>query len=179
MRLKTKSIFAIALLGIMITFQARAQEVKIVSMTKYLSTCLYNFSRTINWPQECKTGDFVVAVIGDKDLAEALTALTRNYKVGLQPFVVKYFRTADEIQGFQHMIFIDVWQATKINRVLARIGNQSTLVVTEMEGFIDRGAMINFIPVNGLMQFEISKKQLAERNLIASSQLIRMGVSVD
>lgn len=150
-----------------------------VSMTKYLSTCLYNFSRTINWPQECKTGDFIVAIIGDKDLAEELTVLTKNYKVGLQPFVVKYFRTVDEIQGFQHIIFVDEWQAAKINRVLTRITNQSTLVVTETEGYIDRGSMINFIPVNGLMQFEISKKQLAERNLIASSQLIRMGVSVD
>ncbi len=44
----------------LITESGKSQDVKIVSMTKYLSNCLYNFSRNINWPEENKSGDFVI-----------------------------------------------------------------------------------------------------------------------
>jgi hypothetical protein len=91
------------------TESGKTQDVKIVSMTKYLSNCLYNFSRNINWPEENKSGDFVIAIVGDKELFTEMTRLTQNMKVGMQPIVIKYFNSVNEVSGYQQIVFVDNW----------------------------------------------------------------------
>lgn len=154
-----------------------AQEVKVVSMNKYITNCLYNFSRHINWPENNKSGDFIISIIGNKELFTEMTKLTQNMKVGLQPIQVKYFNTVNDLGGFQHIVFISSWQSAKINVLMQKISGSSTLVVTENEGMIEKGSMINFIPVNGTMQFEMNKDGLQKNKLMASSVLERMAKS--
>jgi hypothetical protein len=152
------------------------QDVKIVSMTKYLSNCLYNFSRNINWPEDKKSGDFVISIVGSKELFTEMSKLTQNMKVGMQPIQVKYFSTVNELNGFQHMVFVAEWQSSKINLLMQKITGSSTLVVTETEGMIAKGSMINFVPVEGIMKFEMNREGLKKNNLMASSVLEKMAI---
>jgi hypothetical protein len=153
---------------------AKSQDVKIVSMTKYLSNCLYNFSRNINWPEENKSGDFIIGIVGSKELFNEMNKLTQNMKVGLQPILIKYFSSVNELGGFQHIVFIADWQSSKMNMLLQKINGNNTLIVTETEGLIERGSMINFVSVNGMMQFEMNKESLKKNKLMASSSLEKM-----
>jgi len=159
------------------TEAGRAQDVKIVSMTKYLSNCLYNFSRNINWPEENKSGDFVITIVGDKDLFNEMTKLTQNMKVGLQPIVVRFFNSVSEVSGYQQIVFVDNWQSNKINALIQKTSGSHTLIVSETEGLIEKGSMINFVPVNGIMKFEMNKENLRKNNLMASSVLEKMAVN--
>jgi hypothetical protein len=158
----------------------RAQDVQIVSLNKYFATCIYNFTRAINWPQDCKNGNFVITVIGNKLLSAELIKLTQNYKVGLQQVTVQYYRSIDEINGFQHILFLDYLQSSKLDKVLQKIHTKNTLIVTHSEELTmtNSGSMINFIPVDGLMKFEISNTVLKSSNLALSSQLIKMAEAV-
>ena len=158
---------------------AQAQDAKIVSMTKYLSNCLYNFSRNINWPEENRTGEFIITIVGNSELQAEMSKLTRNMMVGKQSIQVKYCKTVNEISGYQHIIFVDNWQSSKINTLMQMISGRNTLVVTESEGLISKGSMINFVPVNGVMQFEINRDNLRKNNLSVSSNLEKMAVSVN
>jgi hypothetical protein len=160
-----------------ISDSGRAQEVKIVTMTKYLSNCLYNFSRNINWPEENKSGDFVITIIGDKELFTEMAKLTQNMKVGLQPIVVKYFSTVNEVSGYQQIVFVDNWQSNKINALVQKTTGSHTLIVSETEGLIEKGSMINFVPINGVMKFELNKEGLRKNNLMASSVLEKMATN--
>jgi hypothetical protein len=155
----------------------KSQEVKIVSMTKYLSNCLYNFSRNINWPEENKSGDFVITIVGDKELYSEMTKLTQNMKVGLQPISIRYFSSVNEISGYQQIVFVADWQSNKINALVQKTSGSHTLIVSQTEGLIDKGSMINFIPVNGVMKFEMNKEGLRKNNLMASSVLEKMAVN--
>lgn len=158
---------------------AKSQEIKVVSMTKYLSNCLYNFSRNINWPPENKSGDFIIAIVGSKELYNEMTKLTQNMRVGMQPIQMKLYNTVNELDGYQHIVFIDSWQSGKMDLLLKKVTGKSTLIVTETEGLIDRGSMINFIEVNGLMHFEMGKENLKKNNLMASSVLEKMAISAN
>jgi hypothetical protein len=160
-----------------ITDSGISQEVKIVSMTKYLSNCLYNFSRNINWPEENKSGDFVITIIGDKELYTEMSKLTQNMKVGLQPIVVKYFSSVGEFSGYQQIVFVDNWQSNKINTLVQKTSGSHTLIVSETEGLIEKGSMINFVPINGVMKFEMNKEGLRKNNLMASSVLEKMATN--
>jgi hypothetical protein len=160
-----------------LTESGKSQEVKIVSMTKYLSNCLYNFSRNINWPEENKTGDFVISIVGDKELFTEMTRLTQNMKVGLQPITVKYFGSVNEVSGYQQIVFVADWQSNKINSLVQKTTGSHTLIVSQTEGLIEKGSMINFIPVNGVMKFEMNKEILRRNNLMASSVLEKMAIN--
>jgi hypothetical protein len=159
------------------TETGKAQDVKIVSMSKYLSNCLYNFSRNINWPDENKSGDFVITIVGDKELYTEMTRLTQNMKVGMQPIVIKYFNSVNEVTGYQQIVFVDNWQSNKINSMVQKTAGSHTLIVSETEGLIDKGSMINFIPVNGVMKFEMNKESLRKNSLMASSVLEKMAAN--
>jgi hypothetical protein len=160
-----------------LTEASRAQDVKIVSMTKYLSNCLYNFSRNINWPTENKSGDFVITIVGDKELYTEMTKLTQNMKVGLQPIMVKFFNSVNEVSGYQQIVFVDNWQSNKINALIQKTAGSNTLIVSETEGLIEKGSMINFVPINGVMKFEMNKENLRKNNLMASSVLEKMAAN--
>jgi hypothetical protein len=160
-----------------VTETGNSQDVKIVSMTKYLSNCLYNFSRNINWPEENKSGDFVITIVGDKELFTEMTKLTQSMKVGLQPIVVRYFSSVNEISGYQQIVFVADWQSSKISALVQKTAGSHTLIVSQTEGLIDKGSMINFIPVNGVMKFEMNKEILRKNNLMASSVLEKMAVN--
>jgi hypothetical protein len=155
----------------------KSQDVKIVSMSKYLSNCLYNFSRNINWPEENKSGDFVITIVGDKEVFTEMTKLAQNMRVGLQPIVVKFFNSVNEVSGYQQMVFVANWQSNKINTLVQKTSGSHTLIVSETEGLIDKGSMINFIPVDGIMKFEMNKESLRKNNLMASSALEKMAVN--
>lgn len=167
----------ILLLLLSLTESGRSQDVKIVSMTKYLSNCLYNFSRNINWPEENKSGDFVITIVGNKELFTEMTKLTQNMKVGLQPIVVKFFNSVNEVSGYQQIVFVSNWQSNKISALVQKTSGSNTLIVSESEGLIDKGSMINFIPINGVMKFEMNKEGLRRNNLMASSVLEKMATN--
>jgi len=154
-----------------------AQEVKTVSMSKYISNCLYNFSRYIDWPVDKKSGDFIITIVGSKEVYTEMSKLTQNMKVGQQSILVKYAASPAELSGFQHIIFVNDWQTNRFNSVMQKISGTGTLVVTESEGMIGKGSMINFIPVNGMMQFEMSNENLKRNKLMASSILEKMASS--
>lgn len=155
----------------------KSQDVKIVSMSKYLSNCLYNFSRNINWPEENKSGDFVITIVGDKEVFTEMTKLAQNMKVGLQPIVIKFFNTVNDVSGYQQIVFVDNWQSNKISALVQKTAGSHTLIVSETEGLIDKGSMINFVPVNGVMKFEMNKESLRRNNLMASSVLEKMATN--
>jgi len=173
-RLKLTFVF---LLLLTLVEKGGAQEAKVVSMTKYLSNCLYNFSRNINWPAENKSGDFVITIVGDKELFTEMSKLTQNMKVGMQPIIVKFYGSVNELSGYQQIVFVDNWQSNKINTLVQKTTGSNTLIVSETEGLIDRGSMINFIPVNGVMKFEMNKENLRKNNLMASSVLEKMAAN--
>jgi hypothetical protein len=167
----------VLLLLFSLTGSGKCQDMKIVSMTKYLSNCLYNFSRNINWPEENKSGDFIITIVGDKELFTEMTKLTQNMKVGLQPITVKYFSSVNEVAGYQQIVFVADWQSNKINTLVQKTTGSHTLIVSQTEGLIEKGSMINFIPVNGVMKFEMNKEILRKNSLMASSVLEKMAVN--
>lgn len=170
--------FSIAIVAMsMMAGLARAQEVKTVSMGKYISNCLYNFSRYIDWPADRKSGDFIITIVGSKDVYAEMQKLAMNKKVGLQSIQVKYASTINELNGYQHMVFINEWQSNKFSIALQKLTGSSTLIVTETEGMLGKGSMINFLPVDGLMQFEMDQDNLRKNKLMASTMLQKMAVN--
>ena len=172
--MKTRNFAFATLLGLLLGFSSIAQEVKIVSMPKYLASCLYSFSRYVNWPFDYKAGDFVIAVVGDKSVYTELETMVAGKTVGAQNMVVKFYKTANDIAGFNHIIYFSECQSSFLPKIVSKTGGKGTLMVTEKEGMLNSGAAIDFTNVDGLMKFEMSKINFDKYGLQVSSFLEKM-----
>jgi hypothetical protein len=63
-------------------------------------------------------------------------------------------------------------------RDLIRIAPRTALIVTETEGGLAQGSVINFVVVEGRVRFEISLESAEKRNLRLSSRLLAVAHAV-
>src|SRR5512133_3903556 len=150
---------------------AFAQKVQVVSLPKYLASSLYSFVRFINWPDENKTGDFVIAVVGNNEVFQELSTLSGGKTVGSQPIQIKFYKKIDELNGYHHVVFLGGTSGVPINKLTKKTEGQRTLLVTECQGMLSWGSAINFVEKDGFMKFEMSKTAMLSKGLQVSSQL--------
>ncbi len=167
-----KQLIAVAVMVVFgMTYNASAQSKKVVSEEEYISACLFNFSRYIQWPEEYSTGEFSIAVIGDKKLYEVMEQKFAGKKTGMQKVKVKYFPKISDVTDFNHIVFVSSWQSQEIKKTSNASWLENTLLVTQNDGMTAYGAAINFIIHGGYIKFEICRKNVTDNGLKLSSRL--------
>lgn len=135
---------------------------------------LYHFCALVNWPPGSFPGPDAplrVGVLGDDELADELHKIVSSRpRAGRQIEVIK-LRRARERQDIQ-LLFLADSQRSTLPTVLTPLKGQPVLVVTESENALERGSMINFVPVHGSLRFEVSQQTLTESRLEISSRLL-------
>lgn len=163
-------VLLISLLG------AKAQDAKV---DKYKSLFTLNFIRYIGWPEEAKQGDFVIGVLKNTSLAEQLITNTQGKKFGYQNIVVKEFKKIEEVSNCQILYVGSYANYHKNAAILAgKLNKKNSLVITESEGAISDGAMINFVIVDSKLKFEVSSSNATDFGLQISNSLLTMGQAI-
>jgi hypothetical protein len=147
---------------------------KVVSLPQFISSSLVVFGKYINWPLNHKNENFVITVVGDVAVYKELTRLSQDMKMGAQNISVRHVSKVSEITGFSHIIYLSDASSGSFSKVIEKIGADNTLLVTSRDGLLSSGSGINFIEVDGLMRFEISKSNINKRNLEVHSWLEKM-----
>ncbi len=145
---------------------------------KYKSVFTLNFIRYIGWTEATKQGDFVIGVIKNKRVAEWLTNQSAGKKFGYQNVVIKEFKSVDELIDCQ-VVFVGA--AANYSRyaetIKGKVG-KSTLIITETEGAINHGSIINFVIRDNNLKFEISNANATAAGLSISSKLENMAAAI-
>lgn len=168
-RYKTFLILPVLLFSL---FQAWAQNAYAVH-----ANIIYRFTKYINWPDDKKTGDFVIGVVGDTPLYEELKIFTSNKTAAGQPFVIKKF-AASASSYHCHILFVGDDESGNVKRIAANTAGTPTLLVTESEGLSRKGSCINFIIVDDHLKLEINKNNIEHRSLDIASELLSLGIIV-
>ena len=161
-------------LGLFTNMGVFAQADNDVTYSKYLAACLYSFSRYVNWPIDKKNGDFMITVVGNKDVYNDLQQMTSGRMVGSQPIVVKFSKTANEVSNINHIVFLSVSQSN----FAPKLETNGTLLVAEREGSVQKGASVDFVNVDDVIKFEISKTNMTKQGLQLSSFLEKLSYRV-
>lgn len=153
-------------------FEAWAQNAYAVH-----ANIIYRFTKYINWPDDKKTGDFLIGVIGNTPLFYELKNLTSKTSPSGQPIVIKKFSAA--ASSFNcHILFVCDEQSESVKRIASCTGNTPTLLVTESGGLSRKGACINFILVDDHLKLEINKTNIERRNLDIAAELLNVGIII-
>lgn len=138
---------------------------------------IYHFTKYINWPEDKKSGDFIIGIMGESQLFEKLKAFIANKTVGGQKIVIRKY--ASNAQSFNcHILFIGDEESGSLKKIATATAAGSTLIVTETEGLARKGSCINFVIVDERLKLEINKKNIEQRDLGIATELLNLGTIV-
>lgn len=133
---------------------------------------LYQFASNNNWPNDTKTGKFMVGILGDQDVFEIMAEKYGTKPIGSQVIEVVSLTEIPSNQ-FLHMVFIDKSKKSELSKCARLQKDKSTLIVTNWDGALAQGSYINFKNIDGTIRFEINKKALEEKRITPGVKIIQ------
>ncbi|OFY94754.1 MAG: hypothetical protein A3K10_10200 [Bacteroidetes bacterium RIFCSPLOWO2_12_FULL_31_6] len=145
--------------------------------SKMKAIFIMNFTKLVEWPQAYREGNFVVGVVGESPMFQELSKMAKTKKVANQTLEIKKFDSSVDISKC-HILYVSQNSKDDISDVLKQVKTNSTLIITEQQGFVDKGAGINFIIKDNRQKFELNKKNVEKYKLKVSSNLEALAFSV-
>lgn len=159
---------------------AAAQPVESAPEHSIKAAYLYNFATYVDWPPSALGNDdrsFVIGVLGDERVAGYMAAMTADREVHGRPIEVRQVESSDHVDSL-HMLFIARDSADALPRLRDAARGHSVLVITEWEGALDSGSVINFRPVDDRIRFEVSLDAAEGCSLSVSSRMLAVAERV-
>lgn len=155
----------------------RAQE---VSERSVKAAFLHKFPGFIQWTgAAAATADtpYVIGLIGADDMASELEVLAAGRRVENRPIAVRRLSPGESFAGV-HVVFLGVRERGRIETVARAARAAGALLVTEWEGALREGALLNFVLVEGRVRFEVAVDAAEKNGLRLSSRLLSVAHAV-
>ncbi len=139
---------------------------------------LYRFAGYIEWPQRAAPdAQFMIAVLGGDQVAGELRKLVPERPAGNTLTQIRSIGNIRQL-GSAQILYIGTDFHGDLGSVIASIGAQPVLVVTDHEGGLDEGGVVNFLLVDRHLRFEVSLTAAERAGLKISSELLSVAVRV-
>jgi hypothetical protein len=118
-----------------------------------------------------------IGVMDADELADELATIVAGRDVDGRAVVVRRLRDGDSVAGV-NILFIGKASDGRLARILTPVKGSATLAVTEVEGALELGSVINFVIVDGKVRFDIALQQATAGSLKISSRLLAVARKV-
>jgi hypothetical protein len=146
---------------------------------KIKAVFIYNFTKYFEWPNNKKTGNFIIYIVGkNENLLKELQKLAGNRKVGNQDIEIKNTATFDKDLN-ANMVFLLPEASKVIGDVSGKSKNKGILLISENTGGAKSGSSINFIIVESKQKFEYSKNNAVKAGLKTNEEFKALAINVD
>ena len=139
---------------------------------------IFHFTKYIDWPASSKAGNFIIGVIGESELYDALKTSLDNKKVGTQEIEIQRIKSSSS-EFNCHILFIGDGESGNIKKIVAKTADNPILLVSESAGLARKGSCINFAVVWDRLKLEINKVNIEKRKLKIASDLLKLGKIVN
>lgn len=138
---------------------------------------MYNFSRFVQWPSAAneQTGDFTLCLLGEDPFGETLDSLAGK-QVRDQVLAIKRLDNLASIDSCR-LVFIGHNSST-LDSILSRMDKKPILTVSDVDGFTDKGGIIQFRLVDNKVRFDINIDAARKAGLNISSKLLSLASNV-
>lgn len=138
---------------------------------------VYNFIKNIEWPESQKSGDFKVAILGDKDLYQTMNSTYAGKEINGQKIVFNYVDSYASV-GAVHLLYIAPEYSSELAKHSSKLRKNKTLVVSDKGGLLYDGSVINFVDNNNKLGYEVSKSNAELVPLTIGPMLLKMATTV-
>lgn len=141
---------------------------------------LYRFIAYVEWPATSfarSDSPYVIGIVNADDIAEELAGLVAGRQVNNRPVTVKRMQ-ASEPAGAVHVLFIGPNERSRQAQLLKQLQQQPVLLVTDSDGAINQGSMINFRMIDDRVRFEVALAPIEQSGLKISSRMLAVALAV-
>ena len=141
---------------------------------------LYQFASYVEWPgQAFAQADtpVTIAVMSADMLAAELKQLVTGRSVGGRPVLVRQVKPGESLAGV-HILFIGSSESGRLAQLAQSPKPRPMLTVTESDGALTQGSMINFVIVDRRVRFEVGLDSAEKNGLRLSSRLLAVAQQV-
>lgn len=142
---------------------------------------LYNFSSFVEWPPEAFASPesaLQIGVMESDALADQLVRTIAGRTIRGRPLAVRKLRRADATADL-HLLFVGPLSRPQLGEVLAAARRHPTLLVTQAEGALAQGSMVNLVLAEERLRFEIAPKAAEQSGLNISARLLAAALKVE
>ncbi|HET8861542.1 YfiR family protein [Marivirga sp.] len=141
------------------------------------SMLMFNFIKYVEWPADAKAGNFVIAIVGDENVATTIQNFYAKRTVKGQNVKVV---TSDNVSGVSnaHVLYLADSRSREFDEAKSKFTGKPTLIITDRSGLGEKGSCINFQEINGKLRFEINESSIHDNKLKVSNQLSSMGIMI-
>jgi YfiR/HmsC-like len=149
-----------------------------VALTEYQvkAAYLFNFLKFVEYPNESfadPLAPIVIGVLGDDPFGSALPQVVTGKTVQGRDLVTRSYRAGEDLRG-AHILFISASEKKRLPVILSSLHGSTVLTVSDMEGFLDAGGMVQFLNENDRVRFAINVDATSRAKLKLSSKLLSL-----
>jgi len=137
---------------------------------------IFNFSVFIEWPENSfssTTDPITVCVLGDEPMADTLDATLKGRSAKGRPFAVKSSKWPQDLEGCK-LVFIGLASTKAPEKTMADFADTRALVVADIPGAAEHGAVINFFQEGDRIRFEVNLSAARKGNFSISSRMLQL-----
>lgn len=141
---------------------------------------IYNFARYVEWPSSAFAGPtdpIRLCILGDDPFGEIVDRTLRGKTVAQHPFVVLRIEEIEKTRGC-HIVFVSRAESERLGAVLAAVHGRPVMTIVDVEGAVQRGAILNFVLRDGRVRFAVNTGSAQRSGLSLSSQLVKLAIAV-
>jgi hypothetical protein len=138
---------------------------------------LFNFAQFVEWPPSAFPNTdtpISICILGENPFGSALDETVRGAIVHNRRLLIQRAPRVENLKDC-HLIFISRSETARIAGVLAELEPRAVLTVSEVEGFAQRGGIINMYLAGNKVRFEINLAVARRKGLKISSELLSLG----
>ena len=172
-----KKIYHIIILIILLSIKVQAQMGFTLYPSEYQvkAKYLYNLARFVDWPEQSfadSNSSYIIGILGEDPFGIDLEKTVEGKKAKGRNFVVKRFPKYEDLQ-FCHILYINLTDKDKLNKVIKKIKNENILTVGDTKNFAQNGGIINFITKEKKIRFQINLSAAEQSGIQISSLILR------
>jgi hypothetical protein len=138
---------------------------------------LFKTLQFVEWPDaafpEPKT-PIGIGILGNDPFGNLLDQVVAGETIRNRGITIQRSKRLEDLIKKNHVLFISKTEKGQIEPILASLGNAPILTVSEIEGFAERGGMVNFFVEGKRVKLEINPEAARRCGLRISSQLLRL-----
>ncbi len=141
---------------------------------------LYKFAGYVQWPDASfprPDAPLTIGILGADAIASELATMIAGRTVNNRAVAVRRLKPGEALTGI-NILLIGKSESGRLPQLLPQLQSHAILTVTELEGALSQGSVINFILADRRVRFEISLEAAEKHNLKLSSRLLAVAQQV-
>jgi hypothetical protein len=141
---------------------------------------LYKFAGYVQWPDAAFSrpdAPLTIGILGADAIASELATMIAGRTVNNRTLAVRRLKAGEALTGV-NILLIGRSEIARLPQLLPQLQSHAILTVTELEGALSQGSVINFTLVDRRVRFEISLDAAEKHNLKLSSRLLAVAQQV-